>query len=157
MCGVLMRELYALVFSVCVVLIGAEVITKLFPEKSGSLIRGLVVLMLFSVLINGILKLKTSVSFNFTVPETNTAETTITQSYAEKGTALLKERLSGLLKAAGVDAPVENIDILYTQDDAGEITIERVRVRVRFSTDIDRADALLRSVLTDAIPADVYT
>lgn len=152
-----MRELYALVFSACVVLIGAEVITKLFPEKSGSLIRGLVVLMLFSVLINGILKLKTSVSLDFTVPETNAAETTIAQSCAEKGTALLKERLSGLLKAAGVDTPVENIDILYTQDDAGEITIERVRVRVRFSTDIDRADALLRSVLTDAIPTDVYT
>ena len=33
-----MRELYALVFSVCVVLIGTEMIVRLFPEKSGSLI-----------------------------------------------------------------------------------------------------------------------
>lgn len=36
------------------------------------------------------------------------------------------------------------------------MTVERVRYGVRFATDIDRADALLRSVLTEAIPVDVY-
>ena len=40
--------------------------------------------------------------------------------------------------------------------EGGVVTVERVRVRVRFATDIDRADALLRSVLTEAIPVDVY-
>ena len=60
------------------------------------------------------------------------------------------------MESAGVDVPVENIDIWYTQDDDGVVTVERVRVRVRFVTDIDRADALLRSVLTEAIPVDVY-
>ena len=49
-----------------------------------------------------------------------------------------------------------NIDIWYTQYDDFAVTVERVRVRVRFATDIDRADALLRSVLTEAIPVDVY-
>ena len=52
--------------------------------------------------------------------------------------------------------PTANIDIWYTQDDDGVVTVERVRVRVRFATDIDRSDALLRSVLTEAIPVDVY-
>lgn len=151
-----MRELYALVFSVCVVLIGTEMIVRLFPEKSGSLIHALAVLILLVVLVNGILKLQSGASLDFDLTETGEAESTITQSYAEKGTAILKERLSALLKSAGMDVPVANIDIWYTQDDDGVVTVERVRVRVRFATDIDRADALLRSVLTEAIPVDVY-
>ncbi len=151
-----MRELYALVFSVCVVLIGTEMIVRLFPEKSGSLIHALAALMLLVVLVNGILKLQSGNSLDFDLTETGEAESTITQSYAEKGTAILKERLSALLKSAGMDVPAENIDIWYTQDDDGVVTVERVRVRVRFATDIDRADALLRSVLTEAIPVDVY-
>ena len=151
-----MRELYALVFSVCVVLIGTEMIVRLFPEKSGSLIHALAALMLLVVLVNGILKLQSRVSLDFDLTEPGEAESTITQSYAEKGTAILKERLSALLKSAGMDVPVANIDIWYTQDDDGVVTVERVRVRVRFATDIDRADALLRSVLTEAIPVDVY-
>ena len=155
-CEVLMRELYALVFSVCVVLIGTEMIVRLFPEKSGSLIHALAALMLLVVLVNGILKLQSGASLDFDLTETGEAESTITQSYAEKGTAILKERLSALLKSAGMDVPAANIDIWYTQDDDGAVTVERVRVRVRFATDIDRADALLRSVLTEAIPVDVY-
>ena len=151
-----MRELYALVFSVCVVLIGTEMIVRLFPEKSGSLIHALAVLMLLVVLVNGILKLQSGASLDFDLTETGEAESAITQSYAEKGTAILKERLSALLKSAGMDVPAANIDIWYTQDDDGVVTVERVRVRVRFATDIDRADALLRSVLTEAIPVDVY-
>ena len=151
-----MRELYALVFSVCMVLIGTEMIVRLFPEKSGSLIHALAALMLLVVLVNGILKLQSGASLDFDLTETGEAESTITQSYAEKGTAILKERLSALLKSAGMDVPAENIDIWYTQDDDGVVTVERVRVRVRFATDIDRADALLRSVLTEAIPVDVY-
>lgn len=151
-----MRELYALVFSVCVVLIGTEMIVRLFPEKSGSLIHALAALMLLVVLVNGILKLQSGASLDFDLTETGEAESTITQSYAEKGTAVLKERLSALLKSAGMDVPAANIDIWYTQDDDGVVTVERVRVRVRFATDIDRADALLRSVLTEAIPVDVY-
>lgn len=151
-----MRELYALVFSVCVVLIGTEMIVRLFPEKSGSLIHALAALMLLVVLVNGILKLQSGASLDFDLTETGEAESTITQSYAEKGTAILKERLSALLKSARMDVPVANIDIWYTQDDDGVVTVERVRVRVRFATDIDRADALLRSVLTEAIPVDVY-
>ena len=151
-----MRELYALVFSVCMVLIGTEMIVRLFPEKSGSLIHALAALMLLVVLVNGILKLQSGVSLDVDLTETGEAESTITQSYAEKGTAILKERLSALLKSAGMDVPAANIDIWYTQDDDGAVTVERVRVRVRFATDIDRADALLRSVLTEAIPVDVY-
>ena len=54
---------------------------------------------------------------------------------------------AGVLPGGGGDFP---------QDDDGVVTVERVRVRVRFATDIDRADALLRSVLTEAIPVDVY-
>ena len=151
-----MRELYALVFSMCVVLIGTEMIVRLFPEKSGSLIHALAALMLLVVLVNGILKLQSGASLDFDLTETGEAESMITQSCAEKGTAILKERLSALLKSAGMDVPAANIDIWYTQDDDGVVTVERVRVRVRFATDIDRADALLRSVLTEAIPVDVY-
>lgn len=151
-----MRELYALVFSVCVVLIGTEMIVRLFPEKSGSLIHALAALILLVMLVNGILKLQSGASLDFDLTETGEAEATITQSYAEKGTAILKERLSALLKSAGMDVPAANIDIWYTQDDDGVVTVERVRVRVRFATDIDRADVLLRSVLTEVIPVDVY-
>lgn len=65
-----MRELYALVFSVCMVLIGTEMIVRLFPEKSGSLIHALAALMLLVVLVNGILKLQSGVSLDFDLTET---------------------------------------------------------------------------------------
>lgn len=65
-----MRELYALVFSVCVVLIGTEMIVRLFPEKSGSLIHALAALMLLVVLVNGILKLQSGASLDFDLTET---------------------------------------------------------------------------------------
>lgn len=64
-----MRELYALVFSVCVVLIGTEMIVRLFPEKSGSLIHALAVLILLVVLVNGILKRKSGASVDFDLAE----------------------------------------------------------------------------------------
>ena len=68
-----MRELYALVFSVCMVLIGTEMIVRLFPEKSGSLIHALAALMLLVVLVNGILKLQSGVSLDFDLTETGEA------------------------------------------------------------------------------------
>ena len=41
-----MRELYALGFSVSAVLIAVEVLSHLFPEKSGALVHALAVLMI---------------------------------------------------------------------------------------------------------------
>lgn len=96
-----MRELYALVFSVCVVLIGTEMIVRLFPEKSGSLIHALAVLMLLVVLVNGILKLQSGVSLDFDLTETGEAESTITQSYAEKGTAIFERAALGDFEKCG--------------------------------------------------------
>ena len=49
-----MRELYTLVFTVSAVLIGAEVLSRLFPEKSGSLVHALAVLMVAASLLSGI-------------------------------------------------------------------------------------------------------
>ena len=57
--------------------------------------------MLLVVLVNGILKLQSGVSLDFDLTETGEAESTITQSYAEKGTAILKERLSGAFEKCG--------------------------------------------------------
>ena len=98
-----MRELYALVFSVCVVLIGTEMIVRLFPEKSGSLIHALAVLMLLVVLVNGILKLQSGASLDFDVTETGEAESTITQSYAEKGAVIFLPFPSRLVCGTGMN------------------------------------------------------
>lgn len=48
------------------------------------------------------------------------------------------------------------MEVWYTQQDDGTIEIDRVRVRVTYATDVDRAYALLNSVLTEAIPTEVY-
>lgn len=153
-----MRELYTLVFTVSAVLIGAEVLSRLFPEKSGSLVHALAVLMVAASLLNGILHMDWDISLGTAFSSSDVEAEQTPQLYAETGTALLRERLAMLLDAAGiaVENGSEGIEIWYNQDDSGTVEIDRVRVCVEFSTDIDRADALLRSVLTDAIRTEVY-
>lgn len=153
-----MRELYTLVFTVSAVLIGAEVLSRLFPEKSGSLVHALAVLMVAAALLSGILHMDWDISLGNVYSSSEVKAEQTPPLYAETGTALLRERLAMLLDAAGI--AVENsskgIEIWYNQDDSGAVEIDRVRVCVKYSTDVDRADALLRSLLTDAIRTEVY-
>ena len=153
-----MRELYALVFSVSAVLIAVEVLSHLFPEKSGALVHALAVLMIAASLLNGILHLDVDFSFGELTQSVETDTEGTAALYAETGTTLLRKRLYALLDGAGIAVKdgADGIEIWYNQDDSGAVEIERVRVCVTFSTDIDRAAALLRSVLTEAIRTDVF-
>lgn len=153
-----MREVYTLVLSVCAVLLGVEILARLFPEKSGTLVHALAVLAVVVTMVGGLLHLDpdfSAVRSEF-IPEQSAEDSEVL--YAETGTALLRERLRALLEAAGI-AVVEDesgVEVWYTQQDDGTIEIDRVRVRVTYATDVDRAYALLNSVLTEAIPTEVY-
>lgn len=153
-----MREVYTLVLSVCAVLLGVEILARLFPEKSGTLVHALAVLAVVVTMVGGLLHLDpdlSAVRSDFT-PEQSAEDSEAL--CAETGTALLRERLRALLEAAGI-AVVEDesgVEVWYTQQDDGTIEIDRVRVRVTYATDVDRAYALLNSVLTEAIPTEVY-
>lgn len=153
-----MREVYTLVLSVCAVLLGVEILARLFPEKSGTLVHALAVLAVVVTMVGGLLHLDpdfSAVRSEF-IPEQSAEDFEVL--YAETGTALLRERLRALLEAAGV-AIIEDesgVEVWYTQQDDGTIEIDRVRVRVTYATDVDRAYALLNSVLTEAIPTEVY-
>lgn len=153
-----MREVYTLVLSVCAVLLGVEILARLFPEKSGTLVHALAVLAVVVTMVGGLLHLDpdfSAVRSEF-IPEQSAEDSEAL--YAETGTTLLRERLRALLEAAGV-AVVEDesgVEVWYTQQDDGTIEIDRVRVRVTYATDVDRAYALLNSVLTEAIPTEVY-
>ena len=153
-----MREVYTLVLSVCAVLLGVEILARLFPEKSGTLVHALAVLAVVVTMVGGLLHLDpdfSAVRSEF-IPEQSAEDSEV--HYAETGTALLRERLRALLEAAGV-AIIEDesgVEVWYTQQDDGTIEIDRVRVRVTYATDVDRAYALLNSVLTEAIPTEVY-
>ena len=153
-----MREVYTLVLSVCAVLLGVEILARLFPEKSGTLVHALAVLAVVVTMVGGLLHLDpdfSAVRSEF-IPEQSAEDSGAL--YAETGTALLRERLRALLEAAGI-AVVEDesgVEVWYTQQDDGAIEIDRVRVRVTYATDVDRAYALLNSVLTEAIPTEVY-
>ena len=52
-----MREVYTLVLSVSAVLLGAELLARLFPEKSGALVHALAVLAIVLALVGGLLHL----------------------------------------------------------------------------------------------------
>lgn len=153
-----MREVYTLVLSVCAVLLGVEILARLFPEKSGTLVHALAVLAVVVTMVGGLLHLDpdfSAVRSEF-IPEQSAEDSEAL--YAETGTTLLRERLRALLEAAGV-AIIEDesgVEVWYTQQDDGTIEIDRVRVRVTYATDVDRAYALLNSVLTEAIPTEVY-
>lgn len=153
-----MREVYTLVLSVCAVLLGVEILARLFPEKSGTLVHALAVLAVVVTMVGGLLRLDpdlSAVRSDFS-PEQSAEDSEAL--CAETGTALLRERLRALLEAAGI-AVVEDesgVEVWYTQQDDGTIEIDRVRVRVTYATDVDRAYALLNSVLTEAIPTEVY-
>ncbi len=152
-----MRDVYTLVFSVSAVLLGIEIIARLFPEKSAAFVQALAVLAAVLTLMGGLLhadwswlQQASSVSF-----EENTKVETL---YAETGTALLRERLRALLESSGIavaDAD-DGVEIWYTKGDDGAIDIDRVRVSVEYATDIDRAYAVLNAALTDAIPVEVF-
>ena len=153
-----MREVYSLVLSVCAVLLGVEILARLFPEKSGTLVHALAVLAVVVTMVGGLLHLDpdfSAVRSEF-IPEQSAEDSEAL--CAETGTALLRERLRALLEAAGI-AVIEDesgVEVWYTQQDDGTIEIDRVRVRVTYATDVDRAYALLNSVLTEAIPTEVY-
>ena len=153
-----MREVYTLMLSVCAVLLGVEILARLFPEKSGTLVHALAVLAVVVTMVGGLLHLDpdlSAVRSDFS-PEQSAEDSEAL--CAETGTALLRERLRALLEAAGI-AVVEDesgVEVWYTQQDDGTIEIDRVRVRVTYATDVDRAYALLNSVLTEAIPTEVY-
>lgn len=153
-----MREVYTLVLSVCAVLLGVEILARLFPEKSGTLVHALAVLAVVVTMVGGLLHLDpdfSAVRSDFS-PEQPAEDSEAL--CAETGTALLRERLRALLEAAGI-AVIEDesgVEVWYTQQDDGTIEIDRVRVRVTYATDVDRAYALLNSVLTEAIPTEVY-
>ena len=107
---------------------------------------------------NGILHLDVDFSFGELTQSVETDTEGTAALYAETGTTLLRKRLYALLDGAGIAVKdgADGIEIWYNQDDSGAVEIERVRVCVTFSTDIDRAAALLRSVLTEAIRTDVF-
>lgn len=153
-----MREVYTLVLSVSAVLLGAELLARLFPEKSGALVHALAVLAIVLALVGGLLHL----DFDWAAAGSGFAAEQAVEApgalYAETGTALLRERLCALLEAAGVEVSggAQGVEVWYTQEDDGTIEIDRVRVRVAYGTDTDRAYALLNSALTEAIPVEVY-
>ena len=152
-----MDDLYELVFGVCAAWLTIEVLTKLFPEDSGELVRGVAVLTVFTVLLLGILRIDFAFDFHF---QDNAYETHDAQPLVlEHGTALLQERLHALLAAAGIETQrdAKGIEVRYRAFDSGEIEIDRVCVTLRYAADRDRAHAVLESVLTKAIPLEINT
>lgn len=152
-----MREIYQLVFASCVVLILAEVIRRLFPGDSGALVHGLAVLCVAASVCFGIFRAGFSLDFDFAA-DFNPEEAETEQLYAENGARLLSERLYAILEAADVQVAggAEGVEIWYTQDDDGNITVDSVHVRLVYGAEPARAVAVLRGVLTDAIQTEVY-
>lgn len=152
-----MDEIYALVLTTCTVLLAAEVLLHLFPEKSGKLIHSLAVLLILASLLNGVIHSGVELDLPAFSVSDSIEDREANELYTKVGTALLKERLAALLDAADIDiVDADDIEIWYTQDDEGAIEIDRVRVCVKYSTDTDRAFSVLRSVLTEAIPVEIY-
>lgn len=81
-----MREVYTLVLSVCAVLLGVEILARLFPEKSGTLVHALAVLAVVVTMVGGLLHLDpdfSAVRSDFT-PEQSAEDSEAL--YAETGT-----------------------------------------------------------------------
>ena len=153
-----MDEICSLVLTTCTILLAAELLLHLFPEQSGKLVHGFAVLTVLTALLSGVLHSDLDLNLpvsgeSFTIQEEQAEEL-----YASTGIALLRERLYQLLDAAdiAVSGDEEGVEIWYTQDDEGVLEIDRVRVRLQYVTDTDRAFAVLRSVLTEAIPVEVF-
>lgn len=152
-----MDNLYAMILSTATVLLAIEIITKLFPKKSAALVHGLAALFVVITLFSGILHIDFDFQTDFDLDALPSSPNTDTM-YAEKGTALLAKRIYAVLNAAGirVHGDDKGVEIWYDQDDEGTITIDRVRVCLAFQSDTDRAYAVLRGVLTDEIPTEVF-
>lgn len=152
-----MDEIYTVIFSVGAAWIAVEVLSKLFPENSGDLLRGIAVLTIVAVLIVGVLRLDISLAFQSELISYNT-ETDGRELLPKLGTELLRKRLHEVLLAAGIETEdgADGIEVRYRQFDNGEIEIDRVCVTLVYAADTDRTYALLRSVLTEAIPVEIH-
>ena len=153
-----MDELYQTVFAICSALIAIQVITKLFPDHSGELIRGIAITVLLLVLVKNIAKADFEISFEG-IGETEVSSAAISDLVTDNGISLLRQRLYTLLDAAGiaVEGDENGVQVLYRQAETGEITIERVCVNLRYVTDRDRSFALIRSVMTEAVAVEINT
>jgi len=155
-----MGEFSYTVLSACVSILVIELISQLFPDKSEGFVRGCAALLVCTSVLIGFLRtdhewLDTrtrSYSSDF-------SELDMKQNTVEYGIMLLKQRLHTVLDAAGISVSggENGIEIRYRLSEEDEIEIERVLVRLRYSTDTDRAYSILRSILTELIPVEVYT
>ena len=155
-----MDELVKTVFGACVSVLIIELLSDLFPEKTEAFVRGCAVLTVCAAVLLSLFRLDIS-EFHLTAADipVEISESDIEQSTAAYGVELLKKRLYTILDAAGiaVSGNEDGIAVRYRLDDAGTIDIACVEVCAKYSSDIDRAHSVLRGVLTEMIPVEVYT
>ena len=151
-----MDDIYTSVLGACSALLVIEFLCRLLPEKHSLLPKGAAVLFMLVYLLLDLVEVLPEIQ----LPEPPYGEIgqNAEELYADTGIALLRERLYALLNAADIEIynGKEGVEVRYRMADDGSIEIERVCVNAKYQTDTDRILALLRNVLTDAIPLEVY-
>ncbi len=155
-----MGEFSYTVLSACVSVLIIELLSQLFPDKSEGFVRGCAVLLVCTTVMIGFLRIDHEwIGVHDHDYSLDLSQDDMRQNTVEYGVALLKQRLYILLGSAGISVSGQEngIEVQYRLSEEDEVEIDRVLVRVRYSTDTDRACSILRSVLTELIPVEVYT
>jgi len=150
-----MNGIQETVMTICVLLIGTEILCKLIPENDMiKFVRGLVVLIL---LISSVSRISHA-EFNLSLYEGETEENAelseyISETYQEAIQTETENYIKGLLAAAEVES--EQVDVFLNMEGEGQLEIEKITVLVKYEVDKNRTVSVLKNVLGEDILTEV--
>ena len=153
-----MDDLMKATYSVCVAVVIVELLSQLCPDKFCGLVRGTAILLITAALFIEFFRLDIELDMRRWIIDTDEFTAHGQDGVVSYGIELLQSRLYKVLDTAGISVSGQEngITVLHSLDDMGNIEIDCVQVMLDFETDRERANALLQSILTQAIPLEVY-
>ena len=144
------------VLTVCVVLIATELLRKFCPENH--MVRFVGSLVALSVLISTVgTLLSVDVDFSLAGEQTQNQQEELTsyveEQYEQAAQQDWEEYIKGLLATAGLEA--KEIRVLTDRNEEGSIVLTEVTAVFQYSTEEERARALLQNVLGEGIRVTV--
>lgn len=144
------------VLTVCVVLISTELLRKFCTENH--MVRFVGSLVALSVLISTVgTLLSVDVDFSLAGEQTQNQQEELTsyveEQYEQAAQQDWEEYIKGLLATAGIEA--KEIRVLTDRNEEGSIVLTEVTAVFQYSTEEERARALLQNVLGEGIRVTV--
>ncbi len=150
-----MNEIKSILLTAIITLISGEILYYITPKNK---INDYIYALLYTVMVLSVL-----LSYNFsdfglefedTSPYSEEVDEIINQIYLLEGEKELENRVIEALSIINIECV--GIDAIIKINDSDEIMIEKVEVRLKYRSDIDRAEILLNELFEGLIPLEIF-